>query len=539
MKQIGILAYGSLINNPGKEIEAIIIKRIKDIKTPFKVEFARSSRNRDNAPTLVPVEKGGSNVKAQIFVVKEGVSKEEVMNILWRRETHQVDRKRTYKRPVQPNRNTVLIEQLTNFENIDTVLYTKIGSNIDPLTPKHLARLAIDSALSKAGKNGLDGIRYLFNAKQNGTATPLMPKYEQAILKELGENRLEDAFYVLHIKRLKNEGKIPKETEILTRPPKTEDDGKEVVFRVTIGKTYVKLSPPIALFSEYEGEKYPGSFTTIFLDHEVIIDNSYLYVSFGKNTKQEDVLDYFNNLMALLNIVYIPLDFITPSDILVRAKGLESNIELISSSKAHSRGYGIQPVEISLIDFGEIVVSLIYLWEKIKKSKYFKNDNFYILLGYANYYLFHQNYFLSFLHAWIFLESSINILWRELILNSFNIKGSSKKGTPLEDERNWTAQIKIDELFLNKIISKNLRDDLQSLRKKRNYVFHRDKKVEKRNVTKKDSLKATTTGLKLFYLLLDAQEKEDIIAFLNIRTKMWNTINRGPLLRTKIKRKKD
>ncbi len=149
-------------------------------------------------------------------------------------------------------------------------------------------------------------------------------------------------------------------------------------------------------------------------------------------------MDYFNNVTALFNIVFIPFDFISPLDILVQASGLGTTIEVISSSKAHCRGYGIEPVEINGLDFTRIVVAINYLWEKIKKSKYFKNDNFFQLLGFGQYYLFHGSSFLAFIHTWMFLESCVNVLRRELIRDSYGIKGSRRKGTiPLEEERNW------------------------------------------------------------------------------------------------------
>ena len=56
---IGILAFGSLLDEPGAELEAHIARRIEGIETPFAVEFARSSRTRDGAPTLVPVTGAG------------------------------------------------------------------------------------------------------------------------------------------------------------------------------------------------------------------------------------------------------------------------------------------------------------------------------------------------------------------------------------------------------------------------------------------------------------------------------------------------
>ena len=42
MKRIGILAYGSLIDNPGPELGPNTATKIKDVNTPFMVEFAWS-----------------------------------------------------------------------------------------------------------------------------------------------------------------------------------------------------------------------------------------------------------------------------------------------------------------------------------------------------------------------------------------------------------------------------------------------------------------------------------------------------------------
>lgn len=84
---VGILAYGSLINEPGIELEQLIVNRI-NCETPFEVEFARLSKTRGNAPTLIPVKEGeGSKVPAQILVLKEGTALKEAHDILWRRET--------------------------------------------------------------------------------------------------------------------------------------------------------------------------------------------------------------------------------------------------------------------------------------------------------------------------------------------------------------------------------------------------------------------------------------------------------------------
>jgi len=70
MTTVGILAYGSLIADPGPEIEPAIVDRIK-CETPFKVEFARTSKRRAGAPTLVPYKAGGQ-VSSELLVVALG-----------------------------------------------------------------------------------------------------------------------------------------------------------------------------------------------------------------------------------------------------------------------------------------------------------------------------------------------------------------------------------------------------------------------------------------------------------------------------------
>ena len=52
---IGILAYGSLIDDPGDEIKPLVKQKIEGVETPFAIEFARSSKSRNGAPTLIPV----------------------------------------------------------------------------------------------------------------------------------------------------------------------------------------------------------------------------------------------------------------------------------------------------------------------------------------------------------------------------------------------------------------------------------------------------------------------------------------------------
>ncbi len=204
MSSVGILAYGSLIDDPGEEIESLIARRIEeDVVTPFNVEFARKSSVRDGAPTLIPVDKGGTHIRAVILVLKDSVSVRRAKDILWRRETAKIGTSRTYDPPPNPTKNTVLIEELESFLGIDKVLYTRIGSNIRCLTPRRLAELAIKSARAKAGARGRDGINYLLKAKSNGIETPFMPDYENKILKKTGTKSLEEALGALGRSRIR------------------------------------------------------------------------------------------------------------------------------------------------------------------------------------------------------------------------------------------------------------------------------------------------------------------------------------------------
>lgn len=190
MPTIGILAYGSLISNPGDEIEQATTDTIQNVQTPFKVEFARTSRGRAGGPTLVPVEQGGAHVSAWIFVVN--VDEREAANRLYRREINAVgDVTKTYREPTNPGPDSVLVKVARDLGGIDTVLYTLIGANIANLSAAKLADLAIVSARKLS--DGRDGISYLKAAMDNGIATLLSDAYAAEILRKLEAPNLEEA----------------------------------------------------------------------------------------------------------------------------------------------------------------------------------------------------------------------------------------------------------------------------------------------------------------------------------------------------------
>ena len=186
---LGILAFGSLIDRPGWEIEQAIIARKTGILTPFGIEFARTSRTRGGAPTLVPVDSGGGKVLAHILVVD--LPEREAQDRLWRRETNRIGQGGHYVRPRNPGLDTLIIDRYENLAGVSVVLAARFPANITPLNAEVLANLAIKSAHEL--DDGRDGISYLLDAKRNGIVTPLSGPYEREILRRMKTASLEDA----------------------------------------------------------------------------------------------------------------------------------------------------------------------------------------------------------------------------------------------------------------------------------------------------------------------------------------------------------
>lgn len=186
MNQIGILAYGSLIQDPGSEIAPAIVRRIKTV-TPFPVEYGRLSNSRGDGPTVVP-HTAGQPVSAEILVLKESVSLAEATDMLWRREVRQIGSGKRYRRGTSPN--SVLVEDWSGYEGIAHVLYTDFlpAGKIPNPTATDLARAAVAS-VTKADA-GKDGISYLIQLIASGVETRLTEEYCAEIIRLTGTNDL-------------------------------------------------------------------------------------------------------------------------------------------------------------------------------------------------------------------------------------------------------------------------------------------------------------------------------------------------------------
>ena len=186
---VGILAYGSLIQDPGVEIEPAIVRRIATV-TPFPVEYARLSGSRGGGPTVVP-HAVGQPVRAEVLVLNKSVSLAEATDMLWRREVRQEGSRKRYRRGTSPN--SVLVEDWPGYEAVSNVLYTDFLSDgkVTNPTAATLARAAVSSvAKADAGK---DGISYLMQLKASGVETRLTAEYCAEILRLTGARNLDEA----------------------------------------------------------------------------------------------------------------------------------------------------------------------------------------------------------------------------------------------------------------------------------------------------------------------------------------------------------
>jgi hypothetical protein len=190
----GILAFGSLLSQAGNELREITDRIESNIQTPFQVEYARRSKSRADAPTLVIVPAGlGSQVNGAIFVLKEDADTKTAKDILFRRELHmKADKNEPYDDAAQrAKKDALVIETLVHFHEFGEIHYTGFKPNFTEILDASLgqeekaellALAAIDSLTKETFYKGLDGIRYLHDNIQAGVITPLTEPYNQALL---------------------------------------------------------------------------------------------------------------------------------------------------------------------------------------------------------------------------------------------------------------------------------------------------------------------------------------------------------------------
>lgn len=190
MNLVGILAFGSLINDPGEEITSKIAHRVKT-ETPFPVEYARpSGKTRGGAPTLVR-HRAGKRVNAEILILDGSITINEARDMLWRRERRKIGTGERYVEGTTPN--SVLVRTIVNDPRVANIHYTEFhdtGKIAEP-TGADLAKRAIESVAS--ARPGMDGISYLIGAIESGIETSLTREYHDEILAQTKTCSLVDA----------------------------------------------------------------------------------------------------------------------------------------------------------------------------------------------------------------------------------------------------------------------------------------------------------------------------------------------------------
>lgn len=190
MYELGVLAYGSLWDEPGAELEDATKERLDPVPTPFSVEYARSSRTRGGAPTLVPVAVGGSPVYARVLVMKDGIDLSEARNRTYRREIRRIGSGAQYVHRSEPRPGHVWLPVTDQLDDIAKAIYTVLEANIASAerSGHSLATMAIRSV--RSAKPNMDGISYLENNLAKRITTPLTEEYVAAILEITGTDSL-------------------------------------------------------------------------------------------------------------------------------------------------------------------------------------------------------------------------------------------------------------------------------------------------------------------------------------------------------------
>ena len=197
-------------------------------------------------------------------------------------------------------------------------------------------------------------------------------------------------------------------------------------------------------------------FNARILDNEINFNDGFVELcqsDYGQN--QDSILEFFNKLISIFNILNIPFDFVHDYE-LIRLADInfengthKEDVYVVWSQKAHSRDKGYKTIKLNTNDLFDLIMAVNLVWSSIKNNEILNTGNVFIFLGYGRYYHFYGDYLLSFANTWMFIEAVINLTWEKMMRSN----GFSNKYLKTIS-RNWTSQIKIDELRLQGIIDK-------------------------------------------------------------------------------------
>jgi hypothetical protein len=172
-RPVAILAYGSLLYQPGPELAAVIVRRTP-CRTPFPVEYGRASARWGGGPVLTPHPDGGP-VDGALLHLADAIDLGTAVDMLATREG-------------LPDPRGVI--EVTGIADA-LVLTAALPRNLPApdMTPAELARRAIASVAT----GPRNGVAYLRGAMECGIATPRTGAYAAAVLEIAGADTLEQA----------------------------------------------------------------------------------------------------------------------------------------------------------------------------------------------------------------------------------------------------------------------------------------------------------------------------------------------------------
>ncbi len=180
-RRIAVLAYGSLIHQPGAGL-ALLIASVEPCRTPFPVEYGRASRRWHGGPVLVPHERGAP-VDGALLMLADDVDLGTAVDLLAAREG------------LESGRGVVEVDMPGD----RLVIAASLPRNLPApdMEPDALARRAVESARHDAR----NGVAYLNGAMRSGIVTPASEAYAERILERVGATSLDEAERLLAFAR--------------------------------------------------------------------------------------------------------------------------------------------------------------------------------------------------------------------------------------------------------------------------------------------------------------------------------------------------
>ena len=173
-RTVAVMAYGSLLYEPGPELAALIEERIPR-RTPFPVEYGRASMKWGDGPVLVPHPDGG-RVEGALLVLSRAVDLGTAVEAL-----------RVREGLVDPSG----VVEVDAGDGDLMVIAASLPRNL-PLPDMEPTALAERAARSV--ENGArNGVAYLRGALDAGVETPRSRAYARAVMDLAGVEDLEAA----------------------------------------------------------------------------------------------------------------------------------------------------------------------------------------------------------------------------------------------------------------------------------------------------------------------------------------------------------